>query len=495
MMNTVRMTTEQFEALHNCLLADKDRESAAFLTAGFFENDTGYHLTVRQVLIPEDDDYNSRSGSHLEMSPIFFNKVISMAERDHVTVIQCHSHPFSKHDLQYSPSDFAGESISSKTIHECLDRKPMGSLLFGQKRIIGRIWISHDKEPIQVDQIRIIGRHVEIRHISEMTRERPDAELYDRQIRAFGMKGQEILSGLRIGIVGLGGTGSAVAEQLARAGIQEFILVDHDRFSKSNKTRIYGSYADTKGQYKAEIVSDNIQKIEPRSTIKQITKDVILQEVLDRLKNCDVVFSCTDRHAPRSVLNELAYQFFIPVIDLGVGIDTTNEKIIGGSVRISLSSPSMPCLYCTGVISSEQILVESLGEQDRRSRQQQGYIPDMEDDVPSVIVFTTMAASYAVFFLKDMFFNISESDAGTLHIDIKSLKTSRLSSKIRSDCVCRTRVGKGEYMPLSAPSDDQNMRDDLTRVPDSVMENGAAGHLIEKLTLWLGASKSRSSKV
>lgn len=493
-MNSIRMTTEQSKLLHNYLLSSKDKESAAFLTAGFFENDTGCHFTVRNILIPKDDDYSFRSGNHLEMSPMFFNRAISMAERDHITVIQCHSHPFSVHDLQYSPSDFMGESMSSKTVNECLGGKPMGSMLFGQKNIIGRIWLLRDK-PTTVDQIRIVGRHMQIRYTGKKTRVNLDTELFDRQIRAFGTEGQEMLSGLKVGIVGVGGTGSAVAEQLAREGIRKFILVDHDRFSKSNKTRMYGSYADTEKRYKVDIVTDNIRKIEPESTIKSISKDVISQEVLDHMKNCDVVFSCTDRHAPRSVLNELAYQFFIPVIDLGVGIDTKNEKITGGSVRVSLSSPSMPCLYCTEVINSERVLAESLGEKDRESRQQRGYIQGMEDDVPSVIVFTTMAASYAVFLLKDMFFHISESDAGMLHIDIRSLTTSRLSSKTRNNCVCGTRLGKGEYVPLSTPSGNQDAHYGNTDTTDDSMEEEVTvGHLISKVISWFNTSKSRKHK-
>ena len=46
---------------------------------------------------------------------------------------------------------------------------------------------------------------------------------------------------LTVGIVGCGGTGSAVAEQLARLGVRRFILTDPDTLSASNVTRVYGS--------------------------------------------------------------------------------------------------------------------------------------------------------------------------------------------------------------------------------------------------------------
>lgn len=452
-MNTVRMTSKQFETLRNHLLLEEERESAAFLVAGFFENGEGFHFTVRDVLIPEEKDYNFRSGYHIEVSPIFFNKAISKAERSGITVIQCHSHPFSKDELWYSPSDYAGESTSSQTIRDCLNDKPMGSLLFGQNMIMGRAWFSPNQKPEPIDRLIIVDRHMRIQQISNRhkTVEKIDTDLYDRQIRAFGLKGQELLSQLTIGIVGAGGTGSAVAEQLAREGVRKFVVIDHDKFLKSNKTRVYGSYADTKNKPKVEIIKKNIQRIEPKSSVKDIPENVISQKVLNQLKNCDVVFSCTDRHAPRSVLNELAHQFFIPVIDLGVGIDAKNGKIEGGSVRVSLSSPTLPCLYCIGVINSEQILAESLDKKELESRQKEGYIKGMDDDVPSVITFTTLAASYALLLLKDLFFNIIQSNANTILVDVNTLATSRLSSSVKKDCVCTARMGKGDYMPLSAP--------------------------------------------
>lgn len=199
------------------------------------------------------------------------------------------------------------------------------------------------------------------------------------------------------------------------------------------------------------IVKRNIQKITPDTNVSTISKNVISQEVLSKLKNCDVIFSCTDTHASRSVLNELAHQYFIPVIDVGVGMDSKHDKIIGGTVRVTLSSPSLPCLYCVGIINPERILSESLTKEDRESRMKEGYISGMVDDVPSVITFTTIAASYASLLFKDLFFNFIDSNANTIILDMKSFTTSRLVTSPKDDCVCSVRRAKADYMPLSAP--------------------------------------------
>lgn len=440
-MNTIRMTCQQHSELRKTLLAADD-ETAVFLLAGVFKNDKGVHFVVREVLTLEEKDYDHRSNYHIQVSPIFFNKVISLAEANEVAVIQCHSHPFSKTNLSYSITDNLGESRSAKTVNECLGT-PMGSLLFGQNQVIGRVWLSPKKSE-SIDQLRIVDRHMRIKEIGGKHKiSKINVKVFDRQIRAFGVKGQQLLSKLKIGIIGLGGTGSAVAEALARAGIKDFIIIDNDKFEKSNITKLYGSFATDKNQYKTEIVKRNIKKIQPKATVKEIKRRINTEQDLDELKNCDVVFSCTDRHAPRSLLSNFAYQYFIPVIDVGVGIDAENETIVGGHVRATLISPTLPCLYCIGIINSDMILAESLPKKERKVRQQQGYIVGLDDDVPSLVEVTSMAANFGLLLLKDLFFGIVDTQANTITLDITTFQSSRLAATVKPDCICLSRKGKG----------------------------------------------------
>ena len=280
-MNSIRMTSSQLSMLKRRLLADADKESAAFLTAGFFEGAGGLHLTARNMLFPEEEDYTERTACRLEISPRFFNKAIGMAERDGVTLIISHSHPHSGGGLGYSQSDFAGECETSGTVGRCLGGRPMGSLLLGRGSLIGRVWRA-DGHAEPVDQIRIVDRHARIVPVGGTGAEPPpvDAGLYDRQIRAFGIGGQKTLSSIKVGIVGLGGTGSSVAEQLAREGVRRFTLVDHDVFATSNRTRMYGTDAGTKCIPKVELAGDNIVRILPGAEVERIRADVVSQEAL-----------------------------------------------------------------------------------------------------------------------------------------------------------------------------------------------------------------------
>ena len=453
-MNTLRITPEQLDSLRRYLLGDLSVESAALLTAGYFRNRGGTHLTARKVLIPGDRDYNVRTSSRLEISAQYFNRAIGAAEADGITVVQVHTHPFGHAPLRYSPSDDYGESESSDTVRKCLYGRPMGSLLFGPGSVTGRVWME-DGSAEPIGQLRVVGRRMILRPLGRAAGgDMVDTALYDRQIRALGTAGQRILSSIRVGIAGVGGTGSSVAEQLARMGVKRFTLVDRDSFSASNRTRMYGTYAETEDRPKVGIVGENIRRIAPDAAVDAVAMDIVSQEALASLGECDVVFGCTDRQAPRSVLNELAYQFFVPVIDVGVGVDSKGGRISGGTVRASIAAPSLPCLYCSGIITPDAILAESLDPGDRRAREREGYVAGLggnggED--PSVVSLTTMAASYAVLLLKDMLFGITGSERGMLLLDVGTLKTATPLSRARPGCVCAARMGRGSGMPLSAP--------------------------------------------
>lgn len=59
MTNSIRMSPEQFKVLSDGLRTDTTNESVVFLTARFFGNDHGCHLTVRDVLVADDYDFRS----------------------------------------------------------------------------------------------------------------------------------------------------------------------------------------------------------------------------------------------------------------------------------------------------------------------------------------------------------------------------------------------------------------------------------------------------
>ncbi|EQD32942.1 UBA/THIF-type NAD/FAD binding fold domain protein, partial [mine drainage metagenome] len=131
---------------------------------------------------------------------------------------------------------------------------------------------------------------------------------------------------MTVGIIGAGGTGSAVAEQLVRMGVRRVILVDDDRLVPSNVSRVYGSTPNQgrRKRLKVDVLSRHLKKIAPGIQIESYVRSVNDPEMRSVLVDADVVFGCTDTDGSRATLNDLAYRYFVPVIDLGCRIEVTD---------------------------------------------------------------------------------------------------------------------------------------------------------------------------
>jgi ThiF family len=162
-----------------------------------------------------------------------------------------------------------------------------------------------------ISRLWSVGDRFQLVHHEDHGLAEPDGA-FDRNIRAFGGPVQAALSDLTVGIAGCGGTGSAVAEQLARLGVRRFILIDPDTLSASNVTRVYGSTPARVGARKVDVLGDLITSIAPGAQMVREASMLTVQAVARRLADADVVFGCTDDNAGRMVLSRLASYLLTP---------------------------------------------------------------------------------------------------------------------------------------------------------------------------------------
>lgn len=308
-----------------------------------------------------------------------------------------------------------------------------------------------DGVPGPAEDIRVAGPGL-VFHRAPSRAEPSGADpAYDRQNRALGAEGRSILSGVSAGLAGTGGTGSPTAEQLIRLGIGELIVVDDDVVTESTPTRGYGSGAGDIGRPKVDTIADLNDRIGLGGTkVIPLQLNVRDPRAVDALADCDVVFGCTDGHASRVVLNRLAYWHLIPVIDLGVLITSTDAGIIRSvDARVTIIGPGLPCLLCRGRVSPELARVELLDPVERRALAAEGYVPDLDDPAPSVVVYTTMVSTVAVAEFLHRLFGIGDRAYSEVLIR-PDLPTIRNNSAVpRPGCFCadEARWGLGTTEP------------------------------------------------
>ena len=90
---------------------------------------------------------------------------------------------------------------------------------------------------------------------------------FSRNIGVLTEKEQGRLLSSTVAVVGLGCTGCAVVEFLARAGVGGFILVDGDRFEEVNINRQLYAKSSTLGQFKVEAAKNAVIEINPQARI------------------------------------------------------------------------------------------------------------------------------------------------------------------------------------------------------------------------------------
>ncbi|MFH1745029.1 MAG: ThiF family adenylyltransferase [bacterium] len=144
------------------------------------------------------------------------------------------------------------------------------------------------------------------------------------------------LKNQKIGIVGLGGTGSYILDFISKTPIKEIHLFDGDIFAQHNAFRAPGAASKEK-------LSQNISKIQYlKEVYSNMHKNIVLhpgylnQENINLLPGLDFFFICIDKgEIKEEIFNRLIDQK-IPFIDTGMGIEIVGDKLIG-IVRATLS--------------------------------------------------------------------------------------------------------------------------------------------------------------
>jgi sulfur carrier protein ThiS adenylyltransferase len=107
----------------------------------------------------------------------------------------------------------------------------------------------------------------------------------------------------KIGIAGLGGIGSRVAELLVRSGEQLLKLVDFDRVERSNLNRQF--YFDHQaGGLKTEMLKKNLQGIRPQVEIETVTRKIDKANISALFSDCTIIVEGFDRKENKKMLVE-----------------------------------------------------------------------------------------------------------------------------------------------------------------------------------------------
>ncbi len=143
-----------------------------------------------------------------------------------------------------------------------------------------------------------------------------EIDQFSRTRLLFGAEALEKFQRSRIGIMGLGGVGSYVAEALARSGIGKMLLVDFDKISESNINRQLLALHSTIGRQKTEVMKERIADINPAVEVEIFSGFCNQDSRSGLLHDLDLVVDAIDSLVPKVGLLEDCYNQKIEVISV-----------------------------------------------------------------------------------------------------------------------------------------------------------------------------------
>lgn len=427
-----------YRELSTSLLSD-ERESCAVLLCNVVTDEDRIRLLVIDILRPGPDDYAVRTEVATTLNPIYVSTIARRAIEEKKAVVFVHTHPFGKNFPRFSEIDDEGEvhlaSYMARQKHNC----PHVALVISPGGATARLLAT--AEPVTV---REISERISIESVQPTSNAH---EKFDRQVRLLGEHGQFALQALRVGVVGLGGTGSVVAQELAYLGVRSFLLVDPDMVEGTNLNRVIGATPASVGQPKVLVTRDMISAIAPSAEIDSAVGDIRYADIAALLLSCDLLFCCTDSHGSRAVLNQIAYQYLIPCIDVGVAIVSDGTKVTHVVGRVQLLSPSHPCLICTNNINTDQVRYDLMTDEQRKS---DPYFLGQGEPAPAVVTINSTVSSLAA----TMFLGVVaglQTRARYLHYNGLQSTVRPVAAIADPNCVICSRYGslaRGHTWPL-----------------------------------------------
>lgn len=134
----------------------------------------------------------------------------------------------------------------------------------------------------------------------------------------------------KVAVFGLGGVGSFVVEGLARAGVENFILIDNDTISITNLNRQLFALNSTIGKNKVDVAKARILDINPNAKV-EIHKEFVIDNfdnILD--KSTNYIVDAIDTISAKINLVQKAKEINVPIISsMGTGnkLDPTKLEV------------------------------------------------------------------------------------------------------------------------------------------------------------------------
>lgn len=448
-MTVLNFTRQSLERLHD-LAAQDPLETCAvgFVFPAGARAGVSRHV-VRDLAPVPPIAYVQRSATRASLTPEFMLEVANRARAASAGVLLMHTHPGTDPLEGFSDVDDTGETPVADYFRSRMPGRPHFAGVVTHCEV-------HARELGGGAPVQVVSVGSSMRRYGDLQAGAAGELRYDRQVRAFGETGQARLRQTRVAVVGAGGTGSFIAHELAHLGVGHLLLIDHDTVDVTNLNRLLGATVADVGKPKVAVARQSVLNINPHASCDTVIGDVVDADVARKLIDVDFIFGCTDSMASRAIINQIAYQYLIPVVDMGVAIHVREGSIASVTGRVQMLSPGLGCLVCADGLDGQRVRWEMMSAAQRRA---DPYFENASVPQPAVMPLNGVVTSAAVaMFLSGL--TGYPGEARLLHYDgIRGSMRPQLLAPRHSCIVCSSdgALGRGDTWAL--PVRKESIRD------------------------------------
>jgi molybdopterin/thiamine biosynthesis adenylyltransferase len=137
---------------------------------------------------------------------------------------------------------------------------------------------------------------------------------YQRNRAMLSTQQQARLFASRVAVIGCGGLGGYVLEELARLGVGQITAIDSDHFEEHNLNRQLLSTPATLGRVKVEAAVERIAEINPAVTVRPVQDYITRANGADLLAGAGCVVDAVDNVTTRLDLEVLCHELNLPLV-------------------------------------------------------------------------------------------------------------------------------------------------------------------------------------
>ncbi|MEW6453896.1 MAG: ThiF family adenylyltransferase [Pseudomonadota bacterium] len=335
-----------------------------------------------------------RSADAITWPGAYLEQAIDAAEAERLAIMPIHSHPGGL--FEFSTRDDASDRIVMPALFQAHGEHHGSAIMTPDGAIRARLYAPNFAAQ-DVPLVSIVGDDIQFWWSADGPRQRRPMAFTGAMARELGR--------LCAVVIGVSGTGSLVAEQLARLGFGRVILIDFDRVEGKNLNRIVNTrIVDvTAHRLKVESFAEAVEGYRGVGVAVAVPKSVTTREAIEVAASGDVLFSCVDTLEARQIADLMASAFLLPLLDVGVVIpvrkDGDGHAIGDVCGRIDYVQPGGSTLQDRGVYTPADIRAEYLRRAAPEAHQlevEAGYIRGLMEEAPGVITLNMRAAAASV---------------------------------------------------------------------------------------------------